>query len=52
MVTVTSAVVMGGLAIGRVRYDQWWKFVWKIMLMLFLLVFVVLAIATFVGQST
>jgi uncharacterized ion transporter superfamily protein YfcC len=52
MVTVTSAVVMGGLAIGRVGYDQWWKFVWKLMLMLFVLVFVVLAIATFVGQST
>lgn len=51
LVTVTSAVVMGGLAIGRVGYDQWWKFVWKIMLMLFLLVFVVLAIATIAGQS-
>lgn len=29
LITPTSAVVMGGLAIGRVPYDRWLRFVWK-----------------------
>ncbi len=29
LLTPTSAVVMGALAIGRVPYDRWVKFVWK-----------------------
>jgi uncharacterized ion transporter superfamily protein YfcC len=49
LITPTSAVVMGGLAIGRVGYNRWWKFVWPIMVILFILVFVVLAIATLVA---
>ena len=28
---------MGGLAIGRVPYDRWLKFVWKYLLIIFLL---------------
>ena len=28
LITPTSAVVMGGLAIGRVPYDRWLKYVW------------------------
>jgi uncharacterized ion transporter superfamily protein YfcC len=31
LVTPTSAVVMGGLAIARVGYGTWWKFVWPLM---------------------
>lgn len=30
LITPTSAVVMGGLAIGRVGYNRWLKFVWKL----------------------
>lgn len=30
LITPTSAVVMGALAIGRVPYNQWLKFVWKL----------------------
>lgn len=43
LITPTSAVVMGGLAIGRVPYDRWWKFVWKLLLIIFIVVFLFLA---------
>ena len=32
LVTPTSAVVMGGLAIARVGYGTWWRFVWPVLL--------------------
>ncbi len=34
----TFAVVMGGLAIGRVGYDRWLRFVWPLLLVLALLI--------------
>ena len=34
LITPTSAVVMGGLAIGRVPYDKWLRFTWKLLLIL------------------
>ena len=37
IVTPTAAVVMGGLALGDVPYDRWVKFVWKLILIFFLL---------------
>ena len=37
LLTPTSAVVMGGLAIGRVGYNRWLKFVWKLALTLFVI---------------
>jgi uncharacterized ion transporter superfamily protein YfcC len=43
LVTPTSAVVMGGLAIARVGYGVWWKFVWPVLLLLFILTIIVLA---------
>jgi uncharacterized ion transporter superfamily protein YfcC len=43
LVTPTSAVVMGGLAIARVGYGTWWKFVWPVLLLLAVLTIVVLA---------
>jgi uncharacterized ion transporter superfamily protein YfcC len=45
IVTPTSAVVMGGLAIARVGYGTWWKFVWPVLLALTLLSAVLLAVA-------
>jgi uncharacterized ion transporter superfamily protein YfcC len=42
LVTPTSAVVMGGLAIARVGYGTWWRFVWPVLLLLFVLTIVVL----------
>ena len=44
LITPTSAVVMGGLAIGRVPYDKWLKFVGKFMVIIFLVTVVALAI--------
>ena len=37
IITPTAAVVMGGLALGDVPYDRWVRFVWKLMLIFFLL---------------
>ena len=37
IITPTAAVVMGGLAFGRVPYDRWFRFVWKLLLIFCLL---------------
>jgi uncharacterized ion transporter superfamily protein YfcC len=36
---------MGGLAIARVGYGAWLKFVWPLLALLFFLAFAVLAVA-------
>jgi uncharacterized ion transporter superfamily protein YfcC len=38
LVTPTSAVVMGGLAIVRVPYDRWLRFVWPVLLALTIII--------------
>ena len=43
LVTPTSAVVMGGLAIARVGYGVWLKFVAFVLALLFVLTIIVLA---------
>jgi uncharacterized ion transporter superfamily protein YfcC len=43
LVTPTSAVVMGGLAIARVGYGVWWKFVGLLLVLLMIVSIVVLA---------
>ena len=45
IVTPTAAVVMGGLALGDVPYDRWVRFVWKLVLIFFLLTVVFLAVS-------
>lgn len=47
LVTPTSAVVMGGLAIGRVPYDRWLKYVWKLLAIILLLTVALLALGVF-----
>jgi uncharacterized ion transporter superfamily protein YfcC len=42
LITPTSAVVMGGLAIARVGYGTWLRFVWPMLLVLAVLSMVVL----------
>jgi uncharacterized ion transporter superfamily protein YfcC len=42
LVTPTSAVVMGGLAIARVPYGTWLRFVWPMLIVLAILTVVVL----------
>ena len=40
LVTPTSAVVMGGLAIAKVGYGTWLKFVWPLLILLAVLIVV------------
>ena len=42
----TFAVVMGGLAIGRIRYDIWLRFTWPLLLILTIFIMLVLSIGT------
>lgn len=45
IITPTAAVVMGGLALGNVPYDRWLRFVWKLILIFFLLTLGFLAVS-------
>lgn len=45
LVTPTSAVVMGGLAIARVPYDKYLRFVWPLLIILCVLTIIGLALA-------
>ena len=44
LINPTFAVVMGGLAIGRVGYERWLKFMWPLLVILAILIMVVLSI--------
>lgn len=44
LITPTSAVVMGGLAIARVPYDKWLKFVIKFLVIMFLITVIALSL--------
>jgi len=46
IITPTAAVVMGGLAFGHVPYDRWVRFVWKLILIFFLLTLAFLVVST------
>lgn len=48
IINPTFAVVMGGLALGRVGYDKWLRFALPIMIVLFLIYVVVLSIGALV----
>src|SRR4029079_16927868 len=48
LVTPTSAVVMGGLAIARVPYGKYLKFVWPLLIMLAVLTIIVLTLGALV----
>ena len=45
LVTPTSGVVMGGLAIGRISYNKWLSFIWPLLLILSIVVMVMLSVA-------
>jgi uncharacterized ion transporter superfamily protein YfcC len=47
LITPTSAVVMGGLAIGRIPYDRWVRFVWKFFVIILVLSALLIVAATF-----
>ncbi|MGB3688977.1 MAG: hypothetical protein WBA02_06720 [Jannaschia helgolandensis] len=45
LITPTSAVVVGALAIGRVPYDRWLRFVAPLLLILTVLIMAALSLA-------
>ena len=45
LITPTAAVLMGALALGRVPYDRWWKFIWKLLLIFLVLTAAFLALS-------
>ena len=47
--TPTSAIVMGGLALAKVRYDRYLRFVFPLLVILFVLIAVFLAIGAATG---
>lgn len=47
LINPTFAVVIGGLAIGRVSYDRWIVFIWPLMLILLVFISAALSIAAF-----
>jgi uncharacterized ion transporter superfamily protein YfcC len=49
LVTPTFAVVTGGLAIGRISFAVWWKWVAVLVLLLALVIMVVLSIGALTG---
>ena len=40
---------MGGLAIGRVPYERWLRFMWPLLVMLTILIMGAISIATLMG---
>jgi len=51
LVNPTFAVVMGGLALGRVRYDKWLRFTIPLLVILLVLYTIVLSIGVFFPDS-
>ena len=49
LITPTSAVVLGALAIGRVSYGVWLKYIWRLLLALTVLCLVCLTVGAFLG---
>lgn len=46
LVTPTSAVVMGALAFGRIPYDRWLRYVWRLLAIYFVLTILFLVAGT------
>jgi uncharacterized ion transporter superfamily protein YfcC len=44
LINPTFAVVMGGLAIGRVGYNRWLKFTWPLLLILVIIITIVISV--------
>ncbi len=48
LINPTFAVVIGGLAIGRVPYDRWIVFIWPLLLILAIFIMAVLSLGALV----
>ncbi len=49
LITPTSAVVMGGLAIGRVPYERWLRFIWPLLVILTIIIMAALVLPILTG---
>ena len=49
LINPTFAVVMGGLALGRVPYERWLRFTWPLLLVLTVLIMAALGISAIAG---
>ena len=49
LINPTFAVVMGGLALGRVPYERWLKFMWPLLLILAAIIMVSISVGTMLG---
>jgi uncharacterized ion transporter superfamily protein YfcC len=49
LINPTFAVVMGALAIGRVPYERWLRFMWPLLVILTLIIMACLSIAALIG---
>jgi uncharacterized ion transporter superfamily protein YfcC len=49
IITPTAAVVMGALALGKVSYDRWLKYIWKLILYFLALTLLFLAAGAILG---
>ena len=47
LVNPTFAVVMGGLALGRVPYERWLRFMWPLLVVLTVIIVVAISAAPF-----
>jgi uncharacterized ion transporter superfamily protein YfcC len=47
----TFAVVMGGLAIGRVGYDRWLRFVWPLLVILAVIISAALSLSAMMTDA-
>ncbi len=49
LINPTFAVVMGGLALGRVPYERWLRFMWPLLVILTVIIMVTISAATLLG---
>jgi uncharacterized ion transporter superfamily protein YfcC len=49
LITPTSAVIMGGLALSKVGYDRYLRFVWPFVLAVFVVVCAFVGVAAALG---
>ena len=49
IVTPTSAVIMGGLALSKIGYDRYLKFVWPFVVAVFVVICAFVGLAATVG---
>jgi uncharacterized ion transporter superfamily protein YfcC len=47
LITPTSVIIMGGLAVARVGYDRWFRFVWPLLLFILVATMILLSLAAF-----